>query len=91
MNLYYLPPSPPCRAVLLLGRILGLDLNLKSVNIQEGEHLKKEFLDVSKLLWQSFCLFHLSFQLNPTHTIPTLEVRIQSVHDNQFLIAFDVW
>lgn len=47
MNLYYLPPSPPCRAVLLLGRILGIDFHLKSVNIQEGEHLKRDFVDVS--------------------------------------------
>ncbi|CRL07086.1 CLUMA_CG020085, isoform A [Clunio marinus] len=57
MNLYYLPTSPPCRAVLLLGRILGLDFNLRLTNIQEGEHMKKDFLE-----------------LNPTHTIPTLEV-----------------
>ena len=47
MNLYYLPPSPPCRAVLILRRILDIDLNLKSVSIQEGEHLKKDFLEVS--------------------------------------------
>lgn len=46
MNLYYLPPSPPCRAVLLLGRILDIDFNLKTVNILEKEHLKKEFLEV---------------------------------------------
>lgn len=47
MNLYYLPPSPPCRAVLMLGRILGVDFNLKTVNIQEGEHMKKDFLEVN--------------------------------------------
>jgi glutathione S-transferase len=46
MNLYYLPPSPPCRAVMLLGRILDLEFNLKSVNILEKEHLKKDFIEV---------------------------------------------
>lgn len=46
MNLYYLPPSPPCRAVLMLGRILKIDFNLKSINIQEKEHLRKDFLEV---------------------------------------------
>lgn len=46
MNLFYLPPSPPCRAVLLLVRMLGIEVNLKSMNIMEGEHLKKDFLEV---------------------------------------------
>lgn len=45
--LYYLPPSPPCRAVLILGRMLGIDFELKPVNIQEGDHLKAEFVEVS--------------------------------------------
>lgn len=46
MNLFYLPPSPPCRAVLLLIRILGIDVNLKTMNILEGDHLRKDFLEV---------------------------------------------
>ncbi|CAO1421673.1 unnamed protein product [Diamesa hyperborea] len=59
-KLYYLPPSPPCRSVLLLGRILGIEFNLKELNIMEGDHLKQDFL-----------------QLNPTHTIPTLERMLE--------------
>lgn len=59
MNLYYLDVSPPCRSVLILGRILGLEFNLKTVNIQNHDQLKKEFLN-----------------LNPCHTLPTLEVII---------------
>lgn len=47
--LYYLPPSPPCRAILLLARMIDLKLDLKVINILEGEHMKQEFLDVSKL------------------------------------------
>lgn len=58
MNLYYLDVSPPCRSVLILGRILGIEFNLKTINIQNGDQLKKEFLEI-----------------NPTHTIPTLQVR----------------
>ncbi|CAO1442476.1 unnamed protein product [Diamesa serratosioi] len=56
-KLYYLPPSPPCRSVLLLGKMLGIQFNLKEVNIMDGAHLKQDFL-----------------QLNPTHTIPTLQM-----------------
>lgn len=44
--LYYLPPSPPCRAVLMLARLLGLEFELKVVNILEGDHMKPEFLQV---------------------------------------------
>lgn len=44
MNLYYLDVSPPCRCVLLLGRMLGLDFNLKTINLQNHDQLKKDFL-----------------------------------------------
>lgn len=44
--LHYLPPSPPSRAVLLLGRMLNVEFELKQVNLMEGEHLKPEFLQV---------------------------------------------
>lgn len=50
--LHYVPPSPPCRAVLLLGRMLNVDFELKQVNLMEGENLKPEFLQVSR----QFCL-----------------------------------
>lgn len=55
-TLYYLPPSPPCRAVLILGRMLNIEFNLKVLNILEGEQLNTDFIN-----------------LNPQHTIPTLE------------------
>lgn len=44
--LYYLPPSPPCRALLMLARMLGIEFELKIVNILEGDHMKPEFLKV---------------------------------------------
>lgn len=44
--LYYIPPSPPCRAVLMLGRMLEIDFDLKPVNVNEGEHLKPDFVQV---------------------------------------------
>lgn len=43
-TLYYLPPSPPCRSILLLAKMLGLDFELKIVNILEGEQLKPDFV-----------------------------------------------
>lgn len=47
IDFYYLPPSPPCRSVLLLAKAIGVHLNLKTVNVLKGEHLKPEFLKIN--------------------------------------------
>ncbi|XP_042870759.1 glutathione S-transferase 1-like [Penaeus japonicus] len=47
LDLYYLDLSPPCRAVMLTARAVGVDLNLKVVNIMAGDHRKPEFLKVN--------------------------------------------
>lgn len=68
-TLYYLPPSPPCRAVLLLGKLLGIDFDLKAVNIQEGEHLKAEFVEVRRRMEEELYYYritHESFIVPPT-------------------------
>lgn len=44
--LYYIPPSPPCRAVLLMGRLLNIEFDLRILDTTKGEHLKPEFLEV---------------------------------------------
>ena len=46
IDLYYLPPSPPCRAVMMLAKHLGIHFNLKTVNVLKGEHLKPQFMKV---------------------------------------------
>lgn len=46
--LYYVPQSPPCRAVLLLGRLLNIEFDLRFLDILNGEHLKAEFLEVKR-------------------------------------------
>ena len=46
-DLYYVPRSAPCRSVLLVGKELGIEFNLKLVNLTEKEQLKPEFLAVS--------------------------------------------
>ncbi len=38
--------SPPCRAVLMAAKQLNIDLNLKTLNLRNGEHLTPEFLKV---------------------------------------------
>jgi len=47
IDLYYVPASPPCRSVLMLARELNLELNLKKLNLQAGDHLKPEFVAIN--------------------------------------------
>lgn len=42
--LYFISPSPPSRAVLLLLRHLGLDVDVKVVQLHDGEQFKEDFL-----------------------------------------------
>ncbi|GJQ67932.1 putative glutathione s-transferase [Trypoxylus dichotomus] len=42
--LYQVITSPPCRAVFMLARAIGLELDLKDVNLAENQHLTPEYL-----------------------------------------------
>uniref|UniRef100_A0A182NCS6 GST N-terminal domain-containing protein n=1 Tax=Anopheles dirus TaxID=7168 RepID=A0A182NCS6_9DIPT len=44
MDFYHLPLSAPCQSVRLLAKALGLHLNLKELDLMNGEHLKPDFL-----------------------------------------------
>lgn len=46
IDFYYTPGSPPCRSVLLTAKALGLELNLKTLDLHHGEHMKPEFIKV---------------------------------------------
>jgi len=47
IDLYSLPLSPPARTVLLLAKYLGVDLNIKNLDLFAGEHLKPEFIAIN--------------------------------------------
>ncbi|XP_013174099.1 PREDICTED: glutathione S-transferase D7-like isoform X1 [Papilio xuthus] len=47
IKVYYYPVSPPCRAVLLTAKLLGLDVELVLINIMEGEQKKPEFIKMN--------------------------------------------
>lgn len=44
LTLYYTELSPPVRASLLTIKALGLNVDLKPVNLMTGEHLTPEYL-----------------------------------------------
>uniref|UniRef100_A0A4D5R9W2 Glutathione S-transferase 1-1 n=1 Tax=Scolopendra viridis TaxID=118503 RepID=A0A4D5R9W2_SCOVI len=47
IDFYYMPASPPCRSVLLTAKALGVELNLKTIDLMQGEHLKPEFTSIN--------------------------------------------
>lgn len=47
MDFYYLAGSAPCRAVQMTAKAVGVDLNLKVLNLMAGEHLKPEFIKIN--------------------------------------------
>lgn len=47
MDFYYLPGSAPCRSVLMTAKAVGVELNLKKLNLMAGEHLKPEFVKIN--------------------------------------------
>ena len=49
LDFYYLPASAPCRAVMLAANAIGVQLNLKYVDMLKGEHLTPEFIKVWNL------------------------------------------
>ncbi|BFF92707.1 glutathione S-transferase 1-1-like [Drosophila madeirensis] len=47
MDLYYHPGSAPCRSVIMTAKALGLELNLKKINVMSGDQLKPEFVKLN--------------------------------------------
>ncbi|KAJ1526063.1 hypothetical protein ONE63_009229 [Megalurothrips usitatus] len=45
--LYHFPPSAPCRFALMTARTLGLDVEIKKVNLLQKEQFKEEFLKIN--------------------------------------------
>ncbi|XP_049856687.1 glutathione S-transferase 1-1-like [Schistocerca gregaria] len=49
VDFYHVPGSAPCRAVRMVAKAVGVDLNLKVVNLMAGEQLKPEFLKMNPM------------------------------------------
>lgn len=49
LTLYYASGSPPCRAVYILAKNLGLEFKVQNVNMMVGEHHSEEFTKLNPL------------------------------------------
>uniref|UniRef100_A0A0A9XGG7 Glutathione S-transferase 1, isoform D n=1 Tax=Lygus hesperus TaxID=30085 RepID=A0A0A9XGG7_LYGHE len=47
IDFYYTPGSSPCRNVLLAAKAVGVDLNLKLLDLMKGEHLAPDFVKIN--------------------------------------------
>jgi len=47
IDFYYVPGSAPCRAVLLAAKAVGIDMNLKQVDLMKGEQMTPEFIKMN--------------------------------------------
>jgi len=70
--LYMNPVSPPCRAVQMVAAQLGIELEIKLLDMREVyEDIKQEFLAV-----------------NPAHTIPTLDDNGFHLYESRAIMAY---
>merc|ERR1711915_755813 len=46
-DFYYMNLSAPCRSVMLTAKAVGLDLNMKSLNLMAGDQMKPEFVAIN--------------------------------------------
>lgn len=44
LDYYYILPSAPCRGPMMVAKALGIELNLKMVDLSQKEQLKPDFL-----------------------------------------------
>ena len=76
--MFYLTGSPHCRAVLMCLKALNLEVDLIKLDMyQKYEHKKPWFIKVASLHYLSVMI--VLFQMNPQHTVPTL-------NDNDFIL-----
>nr|CCQ19301.1 GST-delta [Macrobrachium rosenbergii] len=47
IDFYYMDLSAPCRSVMLTAKAVGLDLNMKMLNLMAGEQMKPEFVAIN--------------------------------------------
>ena len=47
IDLYYMDASAPCRSVMMTAKMIGVELNLKPLNLMAGEHMKPEFIAIN--------------------------------------------
>ncbi|XP_023241445.1 glutathione S-transferase 1-like [Centruroides sculpturatus] len=101
IDLYQIPVSAPCRAVLMTAKEIGLEVNLKFVNLFNGEQYKDEFLKINPqhciptidddgyYLWESRAIMtYLANKYAPNHQIYPKDAKKRAMID--YFLYFDI-
>ena len=64
VTIYGMKISPRVRLVLMTCEVLGIQYEIKNVNIEDGEHKSKEYLKVSLMSFNGMLLTIIIFQLS---------------------------
>jgi len=101
IDFYAMSISPPCRAVLMTARHLGIDLNVKNVDLSIGQQMDKDFLkknpvhsiplidDNGFCLWESRAIMrYLCNQYAPDSPLYPKDVKKRAIVDR--LLDFDL-
>lgn len=75
--LYYAPRSAPSRTVLMVARYLKVDLELKLVRLDQGEHKTPEFL---KVIWYKSICTKTNQETNHSKSVYCLQVNFIYIH-----------
>lgn len=65
LKLFYNEMSPPCRAVLMTAKVLGVDLEMTKVNIYTNEQIDDNLMRVSNSLILLKKVFEMYYQRSP--------------------------
>lgn len=87
IDFYYMPGSPPCRAVEMVANMVGVKLNKHHINLFKGEHLKEDFVKLNPLHKVPFIVDG-DFKMSESRAIMTYLVN-KYKPDDEFLYPKD--
>ena len=47
IDFYYTAASAPCRSVMMTAKVVGVELNMKPLDLMAGEQMKPEFVAIN--------------------------------------------
>lgn len=104
IDLRYILPSPPCRAIMILAKQLGIDLNLINVNLWDGSNQSDEFIKINPrklvpvindngfvLSESRAILTYLINQYAPGHALYPTDAKKRADIDRVLFLTSELW